>query len=157
MWFLNKVEISFSKIGFVDSKWATWNTTGFIHPLVLFAFGSNCMVPFPPHVGAGKCCMWLLKKLDFSFSKIGFVDSKWANWNTTGSSTPWFHSLLGPTVWCHCLMLPLMCLKSEHLPNPCQNHQRTAVGPFQGIVLFNDPAYGLIGIPVEPLDLMGGW
>ena len=46
------------------------------HPLVSLTFGVHCGVPFPLHAGKGKCCMWLVNKVEIYFGKIGFVDCK---------------------------------------------------------------------------------
>ena len=59
-----------------------------IHPLVSFTFGVHCGVPFSPDAGKGKCCIWLLNKVEIHFAKIGFVDCKWSNLNAPGSYTP---------------------------------------------------------------------
>ena len=35
-----------------------------MHPLQSFTFGVHCGVPFPLHAGKGKCCMWLVYKVE---------------------------------------------------------------------------------------------
>ena len=38
-----------------------------IRPLVSFTFEVHCGVPFSLHAGKGKCCIWLVNKLEISF------------------------------------------------------------------------------------------
>ena len=33
------------------------------------------------HAGKGKCCIWLVNKVEIYFAKIGFMDCKWSNLN----------------------------------------------------------------------------
>ena len=73
---------------------------GVINPFVSFTFGFHCGVPFSLDAGNGKCCMWLVNKVDIHFEKVYFVDCKRSNWNAPGSYTPWCHSFLGSTVKC---------------------------------------------------------
>ena len=47
-----------------------------IHPLVSFTFGVYSVLPFSLDAGKGKCCMWLVSKVEIYFSKIGFLDCK---------------------------------------------------------------------------------
>ena len=35
-----------------------------IHPLVSFSFRVSCGVPFSQHAGKGKCCIWLVNKVE---------------------------------------------------------------------------------------------
>ena len=42
----------------------------------------------------------VVNKVEIHFAKIGFVVCEWSNLNTPGSSTPWYHSLLGSSVGC---------------------------------------------------------
>ena len=65
-----KVEMYFSKIGFVDCIWSNLNA------LVSFTFGVNCGVTFPLYEGKGKRCMWPINKEEIYFAEIGFVDYK---------------------------------------------------------------------------------
>ena len=66
-----------------------------MHPLVSFTIVDYCKVSFSLHAGKGKWCILLAKKVGIYFVKIGFVDSKWAYLNASGSNTPWCHSLFG--------------------------------------------------------------
>ena len=50
-----------------------------VQPLVPFTFGVCCMVSFSLHAGKEKCCMWLVKKVEICFPKIGFMSSKRSN------------------------------------------------------------------------------
>ena len=47
-----------------------------IFPLVSIIFGVHYGVLFFLHAGKGKCCMWLVKKVEIYFAKIGYVDCK---------------------------------------------------------------------------------
>ena len=78
------------------------------HPLVSFTFGAHCGVPFSLDAGKGKCCMWLVNKVEIHLAKKGFAESKWSNLNAPGSYTPWFHSLLGSRV-----ELPFLCMQEK--------------------------------------------
>ena len=69
---------------------------GVIHLLISLTFEANCGVPFSLEAGKGKCCIWLVNKVEIHFAKIGFLECKWFNLNGPGSDTPWCHSLLGP-------------------------------------------------------------
>ena len=55
-------------------------------------------MPFFLDAGKGKCCMWLVRKVEISIVKIGFVDCKWSNSNAPGSYNPCCPSLLGSIV-----------------------------------------------------------
>ena len=103
----NKVEIYFSKIGFIDCKWSNLNTPGSYTPCVIHFWGPLWSALY----SAGRkreCCMWLINKVEIYFSKIGFVNCKWSNLNVPGSYTPWLHSLLGSTVGC-----PFPCMQEK--------------------------------------------
>ena len=76
MWPVNKVEIHFAKIGFVDCKWSNLNAPGLYTPWCHSLVGSNVECLFSLHAGEGKCCMWDVNKVEIYFSKIGFVDCK---------------------------------------------------------------------------------
>ena len=77
-------------------------------PLDLIHIWDPLWVPFSLHAGKGKCCMWLVEKVEIHFAKMGFVDCKWSNLNVPGSYTPWSHSLLGSTVGC-----PFPCMQEK--------------------------------------------
>ena len=47
-----------------------------IHTMLLFTFGVHCGVTLSLHAGKGKCCLWLVNKVEIHFAEIGFVDSK---------------------------------------------------------------------------------
>ena len=76
-----------------------------IHPLISFTFGVHCGLPFSLHAGKGTCCMWLVKKVENHFAKMGFVDSKWSNQNASGSQTHWCHSLFESIMESHFLCM----------------------------------------------------
>ena len=59
-----KVEIRFHKIWSYDLQMVQLECPRVIHPLVSLTFGVHCGVPFPLDAGKGKCCMWLLKKME---------------------------------------------------------------------------------------------
>ena len=69
-----------------------------IFPLASCTFGVHWRVSFSLHAGKGNCCMWLVSKGEIYFSEIGFVDSKWSNFNVQVS----YSSL------CYLLFVPLM-------------------------------------------------
>ena len=67
-------------IGFVDCIWSNFNAPGsWSHSLL----GSNWGVPFSMDAGKGKCCMWLVNKVE-----LCLWESKWSNLNATGSTNP---------------------------------------------------------------------
>ena len=43
-------------------------------PIVSFSLEVYCGMPFYLYAGKGKCCMWLVKKVEIHFAKIGFLD-----------------------------------------------------------------------------------
>ena len=68
-------------------------------------YGVHSEVPFSLDAGKGKCCMWLVTKVEIYFFKNRFMDGKWSNLNAPRSYTPWCRSILGPIVGCpfHCM------------------------------------------------------
>ena len=58
------------------------------------------LMPYPLHGGKGKCCIWLVNKVEIHFPKIGFVDCQWSNLNA-----PRCHSLFGSIMECTFLFM----------------------------------------------------
>ena len=90
-----KVEIYFSKIGFVYCMWSNLNAPGscapWCHPLwvpLWDALFSACM--------KREILLVACKKVEIYFSKIGFVYCMWSNLNAPGSCAPWCHPLWVP-------------------------------------------------------------
>ena len=69
-----RVEIYFAKVGFVDMQMVQYECPRVIHPLVSFTFEVRFGVPFSLDAGKWNCCMWLVKKVEIHFAKIGFID-----------------------------------------------------------------------------------
>ena len=96
MWLINKVELHWAKIGIVDCKWSNLNAqrsyTPWCHPFL----GSYVGCPFLC-AGKGKCCMWLVNKVEIHLTKIGFVEYKWSNLN----APRFIHPLVSSTFWVH--------------------------------------------------------
>ena len=63
MWPVNKVEIHIAKIGHI-LQMAQFECPRVIYPLVSLTFGVHCGVPFSLDAGKGKCCMWLVYKVE---------------------------------------------------------------------------------------------
>ena len=61
-----------------------------IYPLVLFNIWVHCGVSISLYAGNGKCCMWLVNRVEIHFAKIGSMDCKWSNLNTPMSYTPFY-------------------------------------------------------------------
>ena len=75
MWLVNKVEIFFAKIDFINSKWSSLNAPGqgaprVINHLVSFSFGVHCRVPFSLLAGKGKWCMCLVNKVEIYLNHL---------------------------------------------------------------------------------------
>ena len=64
-------------------------------PFGLIHFWGQCGVPFSLYSGKGKCCMWLINKVEIDFARAGFVDCKWSNLNAPGLYLLWSHSPAG--------------------------------------------------------------
>ena len=81
IWPVNKVEIHFAKIGFVDCKWSNSNAPGSytLWCYSLLTFGVHCGVSISLYAGKGKCCIWPVNRVEIHFAKLGFVDCKWSN------------------------------------------------------------------------------
>ena len=63
---------------------------------------------FSLHAEKGKCCMWLVNKVEIYFSIMGFLDSKWSNLNTPGPFTSSKLSLVVSLVgW------PFLCMQEK--------------------------------------------
>ena len=77
-WLVNKVEIDFAKIGFVNCKWSNLNASGSYTPW--------CHSPLESIVGCPFLCMQekgnlhvVVVKVEIYLAKIGFVDCIWSN------------------------------------------------------------------------------
>ena len=76
MWLVNKVEIHFEKNGILRLQMIQFECPRIIHPFVSSTFGVHCGVPFSLYAGKEKCCMWLVKKVEIHFAKMGFLNFK---------------------------------------------------------------------------------
>ena len=52
------------KYGFLRLQMVQFECPRVIHPLVSVTFGVHCRLPFSLHAGKGKCCMWLVNKVE---------------------------------------------------------------------------------------------
>ena len=96
---------------FLDCIWLDLNAPVSYTPWCHSLLGSITKVPFFQHAGKGKCCMWIVNKMEIYFAKIGFIDCKWSNLNRPSSYTPWcLDSLLVSTLEC-----PLYLYADAHL------------------------------------------
>ena len=94
-----KSEINLAKIGFLDSKWFNLNAAGSCTPLTSFTFGAHYGVPFSLHAGKGKCCMWIVNKVEILFAKIGCLDSNGLSAQFWDPSTPFPECFADSCAW----------------------------------------------------------
>ena len=80
----------------------------FIHPFCHSFFRFHCRVPFSLHTGNGKCCMWLVDKVEILRAKIDVLDCKWPNMNDPGSYILFDIIFLGFTLGC-----PFPCIQEK--------------------------------------------
>ena len=76
---VNKVEIHFTKLGFMDCIWPNLIAPGSYTPLCHSLLGSTVECPFLWMQEKRKCCMRLVNKVEIYWAKIGFVDSNFSN------------------------------------------------------------------------------
>ena len=75
MWLIDKVKIHLPKLGYMDTKWANLNAPG-LYTLAVVQFWVHLWASLSLHAGKGKCCIWLMDKVEIFLAKVSFVDCK---------------------------------------------------------------------------------